>query len=170
MTTRLTPGRFTLDPAGSSIAFRHKTFWGLATVRGGFGSVSGTGEVAADGTGHGTLTVSVQSLDTKNAKRDTHLRSKDFFEADAFPEITFEATHIAPTGEGAAQVEGELTVRGNSRKLAVPAKVETQGTDAVVLRGTVDVDRADFGMNWNRGGMISGPATIELQLRFTAAA
>jgi polyisoprenoid-binding protein YceI len=170
MAIPLTPGRYTLDRAGSTVTFRNKTFWGLTTVRGSFGSMSGTGELAADGTGRGTLTISADSLDTRNGQRDRHLRSKDFFHVDQFPEITFEATHIAPTGEASAQVEGELTVRGGSRKLAIPARVQTQGTDAVVLGATVQVERAEFGMTWNRGGMMNGVTTLELQLRFTAAA
>jgi polyisoprenoid-binding protein YceI len=170
MAIPLTPGRYGLDPAASTVVFRHKSFWGLATVRGGFSSISGTGELAADGTGHGTLTIGAASLDTRNAQRDKHLRSKDFFEAEGFPEIVFEATRIAPDGDDAAQVEGELTVRGTSRKLAIPAKVETQGTDAVLLRATVEVDRTEFGMTWNRLGMMGGRTGLDLQLRFTAVA
>ncbi|HEX4791118.1 MAG TPA: YceI family protein [Actinospica sp.] len=171
MTTELAPGRYTLDPAASTVVFRRKSLWGLVTVRGGFSSIAGTGEVAADGTGHGTLTIGAASLDTRNAQRDKHLRSKDFFEVDGFPEITFEATRIAPTGDGAAQVEGELTVRGTSSKLAMPAQVETQGTDSVVLRATVEVDQTEFGMTWNRLGIMGGhPTVLDLQLRFTAAA
>jgi polyisoprenoid-binding protein YceI len=170
MPTQLTPGPFTLDPDRSSVAFRHKTLWGLATVRGVFASVHGGGEVAADGTGHGTVVLDTASLDTKNAKRDTHLRSKDFFDSAAHPQITFEVARIVPTAEGAAQVEGELTVRDARGGLSFPARYETQGTDAVVLRGSVQIDRADFGMTWNQLGMIKGAATIELELRFSAAA
>jgi polyisoprenoid-binding protein YceI len=169
MTTPLTPGRFTLDPANSSVSFQHKTYWGLGTVRGSFGSVSGTGEIAANGSGRGTLTVSAASIDTGNAKRDEHLRSKDFFETGTFPEIGFDATRITPNADGGAQVEGELTIRGTGRRISFPAKVETQGTDAVVLHASLEVDRADYGMSWNRIGMITGPAALELRLRFTAA-
>lgn len=169
MAAQLTPGRFTLDPAGSSVAFHHKTFWGLLTVHGTFGSVTGGGEVAADGTGSGRLAVAADSLDTKNAKRDTHLRSKDFFDAETSPEIAFAATRITPSGEGAANVEGELTIRGTSRAISFPARVEHQGTDAVVLRASVEVDRGDYGMTWNQLGMLKGSATIDIQLRFTAA-
>lgn len=170
MPTQLTPGPFTLDPARSSVALRHKTLWGLVNVRGVFESVHGGGEVAADGSAHGTVVLDAASLDTKNAKRDTHLRSKDFFDAEAHPQITFAVARIAPTAEGAAQVDGELTVRETSRKLSFPVRYESQGTDAVVLRGSVQIDRADFGMTWNQLGMINGAATIEIELRFSAAA
>lgn len=165
-TTQFAPGRFTLDPTRSFVRFRHKANWGFATVQGGFGSVSGDGEVTADGSGHGTITVDAASLDTKNPKRDTHLRSKAFFDVEEFPEITFDATLIKPTGAG-IQVEGELTVRGTSRKLSFPGTYETEGTDAVVLRCTAEIQRTDFGMTWNKLGMIKGSAAVELELRFT---
>jgi len=169
MTTQPAPGAFTLDAANSSVRFHNKSVWGLVHVHGTFGSVRGSGEIAADGTGHGTLTIGTASLDTKNKKRDVHLRSKDFFLADDFPEITFEATQITPSEDGTAQVDGELTVRGTSHKLSFPARHESQGTDVVVLRGTVQISRADYGMTWNQLGMLAGVATIELELRFTAA-
>lgn len=169
MTTQPTPGRFTLDAANSSVRFHHKSIWGLVNVHGTFGLVRGSGEVAADGTGHGTLIIDAASLDTKNQKRDTHLRSKDFFVADDFPEITFDATQITPSADGTVQVDGELTVRGISHKLSFSAQHEAQSPTAVVLRGTVEVSRADFGMTWNQLGMITGNASIELDLSFTAA-
>lgn len=169
MAAQLIPGRYTLDRAGSSVAFRHKTFWGLATVRGAFGSVDGSGELAADGTGSGSLTVAAASLDTKNPRRDTHLRSKDFFDAEAYPEVVFTAARITASGEGAAQIEGEISVRGTNRALSFPARVEIQGSDSVVLSASVGIDRADFGMSWNRLGMLKGSATMDIQLRFTGA-
>lgn len=169
MAVQLTPGRYTLDRTGNSVAFRHKTFWGLATVRGSFGSVEGSGELAADGTGSGSLTVAVASLDTKNQKRDTHLRSKDFFDAEAHPEVVFTAARITPSGEDAAQVEGEISVRGTSRALSFPARLETQSADSVVLSASVEIDRGEFGMTWNQLGMLKGSATMDIRLRFTAA-
>jgi len=162
------PGPFTLDPARSTVRFKHKTMWGLASVNGTFGTVRGSGAVAADGTASGTLVVEAASLDTKHTKRDTHLRSKDFFETDAFPEITFDATQIRPGADGSVQVEGELTVRGTSQKLTFPARYETRGANSVALLGELGVDRAKFGMGWNQLGMIKGEAKIELELVFTA--
>lgn len=168
MSAPVSPGSFSLQPARSSVRFTHKTMWGLVTVRGTFSGIRGTGAVAADGSGSGTLIVESSSLDTKNAKRDTHLRSKDFFDAEAHPEITFSATRITPDAEGTAQVEGELTVRGTSRKLTFPVSVERDGADSVALRGEVRIPREDYGMGWNQLGMIKGAATIVLDLRFAA--
>ena len=169
MPAQLTPGRFTLDPAASTVRLSHKTMWGLATVKGGFGRLSGSGELGADGTASGTLSVDADSIDTANAKRDKHLRSADFFDVERFPQITFAASSVKQSGDGTALVEGELTVRGTSRKLSFPLRYEAEGTEAVVLRGSVPVSRTDYGLAWNQLGMIKGPATMELELRFTSA-
>jgi polyisoprenoid-binding protein YceI len=170
MTTDLTSGRWTLDASSSSVGLRHKTFWGLMGVAGSFGTVHGTGDLSADGTVGGRLVVDVASLDTKHAKRDKHLLSKDFFEVESHPEIVFEATSVRPSADGTALVEGDLTVRGRTRKLSFPVSYQAEGADAVVLKGTVEIDRTDYGLTWNQLGMLKGPAGIDLTLRFTATA
>ena len=166
--TTFTPGPWTLDPAGSSVSFAHKTFWGLATVKGVFAKVRGEGTLAADGSAEGRLVVDAASLDTKHAKRDKHLRSKGFFEVDAHPEIVFTAASVTPAADGTAKVEGELRVRGHSAGLSFPVRYESQGTDAAVLRGSIEVDRAQFGLTWNQVGMLRGLTTVGLELRFVA--
>jgi polyisoprenoid-binding protein YceI len=80
------PGRWTLDPARSAIRFTHKTIWGLVTVKGTFADLSGEGEVLPDRSAHGSLRIGAASLDTRNAKRDKHLRSADFFDVERHPE------------------------------------------------------------------------------------
>ncbi|MBR7838084.1 YceI family protein [Actinospica durhamensis] len=169
MATQPTPGSWTLDAASSRVGLHHKTIWGLVTVKGVFGAVQGAGEIGADGSATGRVLVDAASIDTKHGKRDKHLRSKDFFEVETHPQIVFEAATVRPTSDGAV-VEGELTVRGISRKIDFPVRVETEGADAVVLTGKVEIDRADFGMTWNQLGMLKGPATIDLALRFTPTA
>lgn len=169
MPTQPTPGPYTLDPANSSVRFRHKTFWGLVTVKGTFKTLSGTGTVAADGTGSGTLTIDSGTVSTKNPIRDNHLRSKDFFHVKDFPAITFNATKIANTADGAAQVEGELTVRDAKQSLSFPASYEAKGADSLVLRGELEVDKTHYGITWNMLGMMGGKTTAVLELVFSAA-
>ena len=77
MSTQITPGHYTLDPARSTVRFQRKTFWGLTTVNGVFGSLQGSGTLAPAGTADGGLVIDVASIDSKHTKRDTHLRSKD---------------------------------------------------------------------------------------------
>ncbi|MDO0911030.1 YceI family protein [Streptomyces sp. DT2A-34] len=74
-------GTWQLDPAASTVALRHKTFWGLVTVKGTFAAVTGNGEVRPDGSAVGTITLDAASLDIRSAKRDEHLRAADSFTA-----------------------------------------------------------------------------------------
>lgn len=165
--TAHTVGRWTLDPAASSVNIQHKSMWGLATVKGTFTKLSGEGEVAPDGSAHGTLTIDATSISTKQAKLDTHLRSADFFDVDKHPAFVFDATGVVPDGAGSAAVTGRLTVLGVSRPLTFTARVTTAGPDDVTLTGEVAVDRNDFGMGWNKLGMLKGLTTVTLTTRFT---
>ncbi|WP_316740880.1 YceI family protein [Streptomyces sp. MK7] len=166
MTTGVKSGAFHLDREGSTVAVRHKTMWGLVTVKGHFTTLSGDGQVRPDGTATGTVTVGSASLDTKNAKRDTHLRSADFFATDEFPEIIYEVREVTPRGETAVEVNGSLTVRGTTRPLTLTATVTEASTDAATLTTDFTVDRREFGLTWNQAGMMRDVTTVNAVLRF----
>ena len=72
--------------------------WGLAKVKGRFNAVEGSGVIGEDGTVSGTLVFDAKSIDTKNKRRDTHLRSGDFFEVEKYPTFTYAATVSQPGG------------------------------------------------------------------------
>ena len=72
--------------------------WGPAPVNGVFRKVSGNGTDRADGTANGIVTVAAASIETKNTRRDTHLRPADFFDSANYPDITFTADGIQPSG------------------------------------------------------------------------
>ncbi|WP_405539324.1 YceI family protein [Streptomyces sp. NBC_00075] len=165
--TGLSTGHWILDAAGSSVGIRHKSMWGLATIKGLFTRISGEGEIGTDGAAHGTLTIDAASINSKQAKLDTHLRSADFFDVDRHPTFTFAATEVVPDGAGAAKVSGSLTVLGKTRTLSFTAHATASGADEVTLSGEVVIDRADFGMTWNKAGMMKGLTTVALTLRFT---
>ena len=93
-------GQWRLDPGQSSIRLKNRSMAGLVPVSGVFREVSGSGTVSADGAASGTITVAAASIDTKNARRDTHLRSADFFDSGNHPDITFTADAIRPSGQG----------------------------------------------------------------------
>lgn len=170
MTVAVETGTWQLDPAATTVTLRNRTMWGLVTVKGTFGSVSGQGEVAADGSATGTLALGVASLDTGNAKRDTHLRSADFFDAENHPEITFTASGAELRDGDTAQVTGELTVRGTTRPLSVTASLRDANAEALTLDAEFTVARDQFGMAGNPLGMIRGGTTINATLRFTRTA
>jgi polyisoprenoid-binding protein YceI len=170
MTVAAETGLWQLDATASTVAVRHKTMWGLVTVKGTFNAVSGQGEVRPDGSAGGTLTLDVASLDTKHKKRDEHLRSADFFDAANHPEITFAARGVQVRDGGTVEVTGQLTVRGISRPQTLGARLVGAAADTLALETEFTVDRAEFGLGWNQLGMMRGLATVTATLHFTRIA
>ncbi len=160
-------GRWILDPEHSSIRIQHRTMWGLVTVKGAFTSISGEGEIRADGSARGTLSIAAASVDTGNTRRDVHLRHMDFFEAAEHPSIVFTASRAVPDGHGTAKVVGDLTVRGTTRSLAFVARATEATAEAVTLVARVMIDRSAFDMTWNKLGAMRGLTTVTATTRFT---
>jgi polyisoprenoid-binding protein YceI len=158
-------GEWVLDPRESSIRLKSKSM-GLVPVNGVFREVSGNGTVSPDGEVSGTVTVAAASIDTNNAKRDTHLRSADFFDSGNNPDITFTADGIQASGP-AVRVTGMLTVRGRTRPLSFDAAASVRGDGGIWLDADVHVNRADFGLTWNRMGMVSMNNTLTIHAVFT---
>jgi polyisoprenoid-binding protein YceI len=159
-------GNWTLDPARSTATLRSKSIWGLITVKGAFSEIEGSGTVSPAGEVTGRISLATASLDTKNGKRDTHLRSADFFLSEKYPAITFALDKLVPADDGAT-VSGTLTIRETSRPITFPASVTVAGDGEVVLDATVQVDRSEFGLTWNRMGMVSTKNTITIHAVFT---
>ncbi|MFI8461842.1 YceI family protein [Kitasatospora sp. NPDC085464] len=163
----LSAGSWVLEATRSSVEIKHKSVWGLATVRAAFTRLSGEGEIGLDGTVHGTLTIEAASIRSKQAKLDSHLRSADFFDVQRYPTFTFTATGVVTDRAGTAEVTGHLTVLGRTRPITFSARTTSAGPDEVTLSSEVVIDRNDFGMSWNRAGMIKGLTTVTLTTRFT---
>ena len=157
-------GEWALDPGKSSIRLKNRSTWGLIRVNGVFREVSGNGSVYPDGQVSGTITVAAASIDTKNTRRDTHLRSADFFDSASHPDIIFTADGIRPSGQGIA-VSGALTVRGRTRPLSLAAVASVQGGE-IWLDAEVGVNRADFGLTWNLMGLVSMNNTLTIHAVF----
>jgi len=160
------PASYQLDPDASAVTFSHKTFWGLVSVRGGFSDLSGTAEILADGSAHGRLEIGAASLNTKNRKRDEHLRSPDFFHADSHPKIIVDVTQAATSDGSNVQASGTLTVAGRTRPLALTAELTEASDQSVTLTADTQIDRADFEMTWNQLGMLKGPAQVHVVATF----
>jgi polyisoprenoid-binding protein YceI len=148
-------GTWKIDPAHSSVEFSVKHL-GIATVRGRFNEFEGTLEIDDDlASARAYGTVKTASVYTNEEQRDNHLRSEDFFHAAAHPELSFESTAIRPVDDDSFEIEGELTMRGVTRPIAL--KAEIQGTESdpwgnerVGLEVTGRLDRGDWGMTFNQ--------------------
>jgi polyisoprenoid-binding protein YceI len=169
--------KWELDPGHSSARFavRHLT---VADVNGTLGDVSGTVELdAADLTRSSVeVRIDARAVDTRNQKRDAHLRSKDFLDVRKFPAITFKSTKVEKDGEG-LKVTGELTIRGVTQTVELQVKVSAPVVnpfDKEVTRGvraTAVLKRSAFGLSWNaaveKGFVVDDEVrvTIDAELR-----
>jgi polyisoprenoid-binding protein YceI len=158
-------GSWTVDPVRSTVSLHSKSVWGLVKVRGSLGEVGGHGTVSPAGDLTGEITVATASLDTKNAKRDKHLRSEEMLSSEKHPVITFTLGSVSLAGSDVT-VAGTLAVRGQSRPLTFPAAIVLDGGTAS-LNATVQVDRSDFGITWNQLGMASMDNEITIHAVFT---
>ena len=179
MSTVLSPATTTwkIDPAHSNVEFSVRHLM-ITTVRGRFADVSGT-VTSDDGDrakGRVDVTIGTASIDTREAQRDAHLRSADFFDAETFPAMTFRSTRIeASTGDHFTLV-GDLTIRGVSKEVALDVTSEGSakdpwGGERSGFSATTKIKRSDFGLTWNQlleaGGVAVGDEikiTIEAQL------
>ena len=168
MSTTLPAGHYELDPGASEVRIEHRTMWGLVNVKGRFTGLSGAGEIASDGgPASGTLTLAAASLDTGHAKRDTHLRSADFFDTERFPELVFTATEARPQADGSVEVTGRLTVRDVTEPLTLTGTVTSRTADSVTVAVDTVIDRDRFGLGWNKMGMMKGLTTVAVSATFT---
>jgi len=158
-------GSWTLDATRSEVKLETRHTWGLRPLHGVFRQVTGDGTVTTAGDVSGVVTVAAGSIDTKNSTRDRHLRSADFFDVAAHPDLTFAVDGVAPA-DGGVRVTGRLTIRGRTRPASFDAAVSATG-DEVRLDGKLQVNRADFGLTWNRMGIASMDNTIVVRAVFT---
>ena len=159
-------GEWILDPSRSTVSLKNRSMKGLARVKGVFRQVTGTGTVSVTGEVSGAITVVAASIDTTNARRDTHLRSADFFDGDNYPDITFTTDGIRPSAQGVT-VTGTLSVRDRARPLTFDGTAAVHGDGEVWLDAEVHINRADFGLTWNLMGMTSMDNTLTVHAVFT---
>jgi polyisoprenoid-binding protein YceI len=165
-TSALVPtGTWTVDPSHSSVEFSVKHM-GIATVRGKFREFEGTVVIGEDlASSKATGSVKVASIDTGEADRDTHLRSADFFDANNYPEITFESTRVEPIDDESSRVFGNLTMHGVTHEVKLEvvfqgADTDPWGNERVGLEAVGVIKRSDFDMKFNQalgsGNMLVG--------------
>jgi polyisoprenoid-binding protein YceI len=167
VTGRLPTGVWSVDPARSELAFAVKAMWGLATVRGVFGAYRGTLTVRS-GSASGDLRIEATSLDTRNRRRDRHLRSADFFDVERHPEIVFTAAALTPRPDGVT-IAGELTIAGSRLWLELPVTVEQMADGTWSVEGETTLSRESAGMTWNMLGTIGDDARLHARLTLEPA-
>ncbi len=168
---------FRIDPAHSQVSFavRHM---GFSKVRGRFETFEGTLRMTPDQLDslEAEAAVDVASLTTGDEKRDTHLRSEDFFETETHPELTFKSTGVKNISGSTSTLTGELTIRGVTKAVELDAEFLGEAKDPwggtrVAFEAETTINRKDFGLNWNQvletGGVLVGE-TIEITLEAQA--
>ena len=175
--TQIGVRQWTLDPSHSEVGFsvRHMM---ISTVRGNFQNFSGTAEFDPESieTGSIQVEIDVSSIDTRDENRDGHLKSADFFDVESYPTITFRSTSVEARGNGAYNVHGELTIKGESRPVTLDASFtevvpDPFGGTRIGVSASTQIDRKEFGLEWNQaletGGVLVGEnvgITIDAQL------
>jgi polyisoprenoid-binding protein YceI len=164
-----TAGVWNLVPDRSDITFKIKNFWGLLNVKGRFTDFDGDGQVTGKGAVFGRIDIKAASLHTGIGKRDEHLRSADFFDVEHFPDIIVVVTAVQPTTGNAADLRAEFTIKGITAQLPLPVRVSVLDDGSVRVSAKTQVDRAQFGVDWNRVGMIGKTATASADAVFVRA-
>jgi polyisoprenoid-binding protein YceI len=156
---------WTLDPAHSEVEFGVR-YMMISTVKGHFTGVEGTIHLDEQDISDSSVdvTIDTRSIDTRNADRDAHLRSEDFFDVEHYPTIRFRSREIVAGGDG-FRVKGDLTIRDVTREVVLDAEELGRGTDPwgnprVAFRADTRISREEFGLTWNQaletGGVLVG--------------
>uniref|UniRef100_A0A832MMW7 Polyisoprenoid-binding protein n=1 Tax=Eiseniibacteriota bacterium TaxID=2212470 RepID=A0A832MMW7_UNCEI len=180
------PQTFEIDAVHSGVSFKIRHFFSKTPGR--FDQMSGTivydeKNLAASSV---QVTIPAATIDTDNERRDNHLKSADFFDVEKHPHITFKSTRVVPGAtKGKFTIEGDLTMRGVTKKVVLNA--EMLGMGAVTVGGrdmgfragfdaTTTINRRDWGIVWNgtldQKGVVIGDAMlgdeVEIELHVEA--
>lgn len=146
-------GDYGFDRAHSYIGFKIKHM-GLVDVPGSFKDFSGEITFDADKINNSKVafTAQMKSVDTRIDARDNHLRSKDFFEVDTYPEMKFESTEIKKKG-GRYMVKGNLTMKDVTKEVTIPVNMygpikDARGAVRMGIVGSTGINRRDFNVNY----------------------
>jgi polyisoprenoid-binding protein YceI len=156
-----------IDPAHSSAQFAVRHLM-VSTVRGQLGKVTGTVNIDDSDLTHSTAeaTIDANGIDTREAKRDEHLRSPDFLDTAKYPTMTFKSKKVERVSDGKYKVTGDLTMRGVTHEVVLdvegsptPMK-DPMGNTKLGGVAKTTLNRQDFGINWSKsldgGGLVVG--------------
>lgn len=168
---------YQIDPSHSDVAFSVKHMM-IAKVHGGFQKISG--KLVYDTSSPAKSSVEVQidagSINTREARRDAHLKSADFFDVEKYPFITFKSRQFEKAGDG-YKVVGDLTIHGVTKQITLDMESPSDeikdpwGNLKMGISGATKIKRKDFGLTWNAaletGGVLVGDdINITLDVQF----
>lgn len=156
-------GEWVLNPAESTVKLKTKAMFGMVPVKGTFGTLSGSATVGDTGDVRATINVAADSLSTKMKKRDEHLRSADFFDADQHPQLVVDIRELGPD----LIATGTLTVEGVSTKLSFPVTVAESSASKVAIDAVFTVDRSEVGIDFKKMGATKMLSTMTVHASFT---
>lgn len=167
-------GTYVIDPAHSQLGFvaRHAM---VTKVRGTFSEIEGTATTGPDLQGAQIeLTAQVASVDTRNADRDGHLKTGDFFEVETFPTLTFRSTAVEAADADTLRVTGDLTIKDVTKPVTIDfefngAATDPYGNQRIGFEGSTTIVRSEFGITFNAaletgGVLVSDKIQLELEV------
>ncbi|MDB4966380.1 MAG: hypothetical protein JWN44_2069 [Myxococcales bacterium] len=166
-----------VDPSHSSASFTVKHMM-VSNVRGEFGKIKGSGSWEKPDFSDAKIEVVVDAttIDTRDAKRDAHLKSPDFFDVAKFPALTFKSKRVEKSKTaGHLNIVGDLTMHGITKEVTFdvtgpsPETKSPWGTTAVGAEARAKINRTDFGLKWNKaleagGVLVADEVNIEISL------
>lgn len=168
MTTATAPATttWTIDASHSEAGFAVKHLM-ISTVRGRFAGVTGSVTFAAGDFSQAAAEVSITaaSIDTREEKRDAHLRSADFFDVESFPSLAFKSRRVQAISGDTFQLVGDLTIKDVSKEVVLNVEFEGAqkdpwGNQKSAFTATTTISRTEFGLTWNAaletGGVLVG--------------
>ena len=146
---------YTIDPDHTTVEFKIHHL--LSYVRGTFNQFEGTFEYAPEHPEQwkANATIQAASIDTRVDKRDTHLRSPDFFAVEQYPTITFRSTAVTDVTPAGAKLHGILAIHGVEQPVVLDLAIhgvskDPWGNERAGFTATATINRKDFGLTWNQ--------------------
>jgi polyisoprenoid-binding protein YceI len=173
--------RWNIDASHSTAEFSIRHLM-ISNVRGRFGKLTGTVELDPKNPEASSIDVTIDaaSIDTRDEKRDAHLRSADFFDVEKYPNVAFKSKSVKRAGDG-FEVLGDLTMHGITKEVVLEVEAlsnpgkDPWGNTRVGTSATAKINRKDWGLHWNAaletGGVLVGEQVkISLEVELVAAA
>src|SRR5690348_16423175 len=158
---------WTIDPAHSNVEFavKHMMF---TTVKGRFAGVDGQIELNENDLADSfvNVTIDATSVDTRDEKRNAHLRSADFFDVETHPTLTFKSTKVESKRDDDFKVTGDLTMHGVTKSVVLDVEQTGRGKnpwgqEVIGFEAKTKINRKDFGLNWNAALESGGVLVID---------